>query len=67
MNSRQQGEAALEFAFAVRTEHLKLCDSDLKKLKQEIASLSNENGEKYVVLLKNLMDMNTPEVSEKSI
>ncbi|MXS82713.1 hypothetical protein [Nitrosomonas oligotropha] len=67
MNSRQQGEAALEFAFALRTERLKLCDSDIERLKQEINSLSNESGEKYVVLLKNLMDMDTPEVSEKSI
>lgn len=67
MSSRQQGEAALEFAFALRTGRLKLCDSDIERLKQEINSLSNESGEKYVVLLKNLMDMDTPEVSEKSI
>ncbi|MBX9893708.1 MAG: hypothetical protein K2Y09_00805 [Nitrosomonas sp.] len=67
MNSRQQGEAALEFAFALRTERLKLCDSDIERLKEEVKSLSNESEEEYVVLLKNLIDMNSSEVSEKSI
>ncbi|WP_305333882.1 hypothetical protein [Nitrosomonas sp.] len=54
MNSRQQGEAALEFAFALRTERLRLTSSDVSRLENEIRNLPNKNGQ-YIKLLSDLM------------
>lgn len=54
-NSRQQGETALEFAFSLKSGRLKLADSDLNRLKQELDKLHG-SGE-YFELLKDLLDM----------
>lgn len=55
LNSRQQGEAALEFAFAIKTERLKLADEDMSRLRQEVKGLSGDG--KYFELLKDLLDV----------
>ena len=60
MNSRQQGEAALEFAFALKSNRMKLYDSDLSRLKDEVKDLC-EGGGKYIKLLKNIMDIDSSE------
>lgn len=58
MNSRQQGEAALEFAFALKNARMKLYDSDLSRLKDEVKNLCDKNGE-YIKLLKNILDIDS--------
>ncbi|WP_293007208.1 hypothetical protein [Nitrosomonas sp.] len=58
MNSRQQGEAALEFAFALKSNRLKLYESDLSRLKVEVKKLCEDNG-KYIRLLKNFLDIDS--------
>lgn len=55
LNSRQQGEAALEFAFALKTARLKLADQDMSRLKLEVEELSGDGI--YVELLKALLDV----------
>ncbi|ADE12083.1 hypothetical protein [Sideroxydans lithotrophicus] len=55
LNSRQQGEAALEFAFALKAERLKLADEDMNRLKLEVKELSGDGI--YVELLKALLDV----------
>jgi hypothetical protein len=55
LNSRQQGEAALEFAFALKTERLKLADEDMNRLKSEVDGLSGDGI--YLELLKALLDV----------
>lgn len=55
LNSRQQGEAALEFAFALKTERLKLAAADIRRLKLEVKGLSG--GGLYFDLLKGLLDV----------
>jgi hypothetical protein len=54
-HSRQQGEAALEFAFALNTERLKLAGDDMNRLKQEVSELSG--NEQYLGLLKDLLNV----------
>lgn len=53
LNERQQGEAALEFAFALKSERLKLADKDMTRLQGEVRELCGE--EKYVDLMKDLL------------
>lgn len=52
--SRQQGEAALEFAFALKTGRLKLVSHDVECLQQEVKKLSGAG--KYLELLKDLLN-----------
>ena len=68
MNSRQQGEAALEFAFALKNDRMKLYDSDLSRLKDEVKNLCEDSG-KYIKLLKNILDIASSEswIDETSI
>ncbi len=68
MNFRQQGEAALEFAFALKNDRMKLYDSDMKRLKDEVGNLCEDSG-KYIKLLKNILDIDSPEawIDETSI
>ena len=55
LNSRQQGEAALEFAFALKTERLKLSDKDMNRLMNEVKELRG-NG-KYLDLIKDMLNV----------
>lgn len=55
MNARQQGEAALEFAFALKTERMRLSEKDMNRLKQEVKALKS-NG-KHIDLIKDLLDV----------
>ena len=57
-NSRQQGEAALEFALALKTERMKLSAVDMKRLKDEVKELSGED--QYIKLMKDLLDVGQP-------
>ena len=68
MNSRQQGEAALEFAFALQSDRMKLYDSDMRRLKDEVKNLCEDSG-KYIKLLKNILDIDSSEawIDETSI
>jgi hypothetical protein len=52
-HSRQQGEAALEFAFSLKTERLKLVRSDMERIQAEVENLSG--GEQYFELLQDLL------------
>lgn len=60
MNSRQQGEAALEFAFALKSDRMKLYDSDMRRLKDEVRDLCEDSG-KYIKLLKNILGIDSSE------
>ncbi len=53
LNARQQGEAALEFAFALKTERMKLTDKDISRLRQEAQQLRSDG--KYIDLIKDLL------------
>lgn len=55
LNARLQGEAALEFAFALKTERMKLADKDMNRLKQEVRVLLG--GGQYLGLIKDLLDV----------
>lgn len=52
--SRQQGEAALEFAFALKTGRLKLVSHDMERLQKEVKELGGD--EKYLELLKDFLN-----------
>jgi hypothetical protein len=58
-NARQQGEAALEFAFALKTERLKLSDKDMSRLRQEVKELCGEGI--YIELIKDLLGVGDAE------
>lgn len=64
MNSRQQGEAALEFVFALKSNRLKLYESDLIRLKDEVKELCEDNGE-HIKLLKIFFDIASSEASDE--
>ena len=50
----------MEFAFALKSNRMKLYDSDLSRLKDEVKDLC-EGGGKYIKLLKNIMDIDSSE------
>ena len=47
---------------------MKLYDSDMKRLKDEVGNLCEDSG-KYIKLLKNILDIDSPEawIDETSI
>ena len=53
LHARQQGEAALEFALAIKNGWLKLSDSDMSRLKQEVNKLHGSGV--YFELLRDLL------------